>query len=78
LHNLSRNSDQSAEINKLDPFSVGGVDCAASMIDGRTVMGTGPDGKSAEGIIALWDYMEERPARIHQIPMLYETAQQVV
>jgi len=45
------------------------------MIDVRTVMGTGPDGKSAEGITALWDYLKERLARIHQIPMPYETAQ---
>jgi chromosome partitioning protein len=51
------------------------VDYAASMIDVRTVMGTGPDGKSAEGITALWDYLKERLARIHQIPMPYETAQ---
>lgn len=53
------------------------VDYAASMIDGRTVMETGPGGKSAEEVVALWDYVEERLARIHQIPMPYETALQV-
>ena len=51
------------------------VDFAASMIDGRTVMETGPDGKSANEVIALWDYMETRMGRINQIPMPYETAQ---
>ncbi|MBT3330576.1 MAG: ParA family protein [Rhodospirillaceae bacterium] len=53
------------------------VDFAASMIDGRTVMETGPDGKSANEIITLWDYIESRMGRINQVPMPYETAQQI-
>jgi len=52
------------------------VDFAASMIDGRTVMETGPDGKSATEITVLWDYIEGRMGRINQIPMPYETARQ--
>jgi hypothetical protein len=52
------------------------VDFAASMIDGRTVIETGPDGKSATEIAVLWDYIEARMGRINQIPMPYETARQ--
>jgi chromosome partitioning protein len=52
------------------------VDFAGSMIDGRTVMETGPEGKSAGEMAALWTYIEERMSRINQIPMPYETAQQ--
>jgi MinD-like ATPase involved in chromosome partitioning or flagellar assembly len=53
------------------------VDFAASMIDGRTVMETGPDGKSATEISVLWAYIEARMERINQIPMPYETARLV-
>lgn len=53
------------------------VDFAASMIDGRTVMETGAESKSALEIAALWDYVEARMGRINQIPMPYETALQV-
>ena len=51
------------------------VDFAASMIDGRTVMEARPNGKSAEEVVALWDYFESRMGRIQHIPMPYETAQ---
>ncbi len=50
------------------------VDFAAAMIDGRTVMEAGPDGKSAEESAFLWAYMESRLARIRHIPMPCETA----
>jgi len=36
------------------------TDFAASMIDGRTVMEVEPDGKSAEEVAALWDYIQMR------------------
>jgi len=36
------------------------TDFAASMIDGRTVMEIEPDGKSAEEVRGLWDYLQQR------------------
>lgn len=36
------------------------VDFATSMIDGKSVMEINPDGKSAEEIRNLWDYIDER------------------
>jgi chromosome partitioning protein len=39
------------------------TDFAASMIDGRTVMEADPEGKSAEEIAALWDYLQLRLMR---------------
>ena len=36
------------------------VDFAASMIDGRTVMETDPNGKSAAEVTALWNYVSDR------------------
>lgn len=39
------------------------TDFAASMIDGRTVMEVEPEGKSAEEIVALWDYLHLRLMR---------------
>lgn len=39
------------------------TDFAASMIDGRTVMEIEPDGKSAEEIRELWDYIDARLLR---------------
>lgn len=39
------------------------TDFAASMIDGRTVMEVEPEGKSAEEIAALWDYIYMRLLR---------------
>jgi chromosome partitioning protein len=53
------------------------VDFAASMIDGRTVMETRPNGKSAEEVVALWDYFQGRMERIRHVPKPYETAQQL-
>ena len=40
------------------------IDFAASMIDGRTVMETDPDGQSAEEIGELWQYLRDRLARL--------------
>ena len=40
------------------------VDFAASMIDGRTVMETKPNGKSAGEVEALWTYMADRIDRL--------------
>jgi chromosome partitioning protein len=40
------------------------TDFATSMVDGRSVMETKPDGPSAKEIIALWDYLDGRLARI--------------
>ncbi len=40
------------------------TDFAASMIDGRTVMEVEPDGKSAEEIAGLWEYIQMRLMRI--------------
>jgi chromosome partitioning protein len=40
------------------------TDFAASMIDGRTVMEIEPDGKSAEEIRQLWDYIHLRLLRM--------------
>lgn len=40
------------------------VDFAASMIDGRTVMETKPNGKSAEEVEALWTYLADRIDRL--------------
>ncbi len=39
------------------------IDFAASMIDGRTVMESNPDGCSAKEIAQLWDYLDERLRR---------------
>jgi chromosome partitioning protein len=44
------------------------TDFAASMIDGRTVMEVDPDGKSAEEIKGLWEYIEQRLARLEATP----------
>lgn len=40
------------------------VDFAASMIDGRTVMETKPNGKSAGEVEALWTYLADRIDRL--------------
>lgn len=40
------------------------IDYAASMIDGRTVMETDPQGKSSKEVIALWEYLETRLAKV--------------
>ncbi len=40
------------------------TDFAASMIDGRTVMEVEPEGKSAEEVAALWEYIQLRLMRI--------------
>jgi chromosome partitioning protein len=40
------------------------TDFAASMIDGRTVMEIEPDGKSAEEITQLWEYLDQRLMRV--------------
>lgn len=40
------------------------TDFAASMIDGRTVMEADPDGKSAEEIKQLWNYLANRLAKL--------------
>lgn len=40
------------------------TDYAASMIDGRTVMETDPNGRSAKEIADLWAYISDRLARI--------------
>jgi chromosome partitioning protein len=36
------------------------TDFAASMIDGRTVMEVDPNGRSAQEVVALWDYVSDR------------------
>lgn len=40
------------------------TDFAASMIDGRTVMEIEPEGKSAEEIRGLWEYLQQRLMRL--------------
>ena len=40
------------------------TDFAASMIDGRTVMEIEPEGKSAEEVRALWEYLDQRLTRL--------------
>jgi chromosome partitioning protein len=40
------------------------TDFAASMIDGRTVMEIEPEGKSAEEVRGLWEYLEQRLMRL--------------
>ena len=40
------------------------TDFAASMIDGRTVMEVEPEGKSAEEVAGLWEYIQLRLMRI--------------
>jgi chromosome partitioning protein len=40
------------------------TDFAASMIDGRTVMEIEPDGKSAEEVRQLWEYIHQRLVRM--------------
>jgi chromosome partitioning protein len=42
------------------------VDYAASMIDGRTVMEVSDDGRSAQEVTQLWQYVEDRLARQHE------------
>src|SRR6185503_11714183 len=44
------------------------TDFAASMIDGRTVMEVDPDGKSAEEIKGLWEYIAQRLVRLDATP----------
>jgi chromosome partitioning protein len=39
------------------------TDFAASMIDGRTVMETDPNGKSAKEVVELWTYISDRLER---------------
>ena len=36
------------------------TDFAASMIDGRTVMEVDPNGRSAQEVVELWDYISDR------------------
>ena len=52
------------------------TDFAASMIDGRTVMEVDPDGKSAEEIKGLWEYIAQRLARLDTAPV--ETAEPMI
>jgi len=52
------------------------TDFAASMIDGRTVMEVDPNGKSAEEIKGLWEYIEQRLARLDG--MQAEVAENVI
>jgi chromosome partitioning protein len=52
------------------------TDFAASMIDGRTVMEVDPDGKSAEEIKGLWEYIAQRLARLDNAPV--DTAETVI
>ncbi len=40
------------------------TDYAASMIDGRTVMEVSPNGRSAQEVVALWEYLSVRLDRI--------------
>lgn len=42
------------------------IDFATSMINGQSVMETNPDGKSAEEIKLLWDYIDNRLSRLEQ------------
>ena len=44
------------------------IDYAASMIDGRTVMETDPEGRSATEIKELWAYIADRLAKSEPIP----------
>jgi chromosome partitioning protein len=44
------------------------TDFAASMIDGRTVMEIEPEGKSAEEVRGLWDYIYQRLLRLEAVP----------
>lgn len=54
------------------------TDFAASMIDGRTVMEVEPEGKSAEEIAALWDYLQLRLMRLdYDATEVKEVVQQV-
>ncbi len=43
------------------------VDFAASMIDGRTVLESNPNGRSSKEIRDLWSYMKERLQRVETI-----------
>jgi chromosome partitioning protein len=43
------------------------TDFAASMIDGRTVMEADPEGKSAEEVRQLWNYISQRLARMDAV-----------
>jgi chromosome partitioning protein len=45
------------------------VDYAASMIDGRTVMETDPNGRSAKEISDLWAYLSDRLARSEPVAL---------
>ena len=38
------------------------------MIDGRTVMEIEPEGKSAEEIKGLWEYLQQRLIRLDAVP----------
>jgi hypothetical protein len=53
------------------------IDFATSMIDGKTVMETNPDGKSAEEIQSLWDYLGVRLSRLEKDEG-YQTYQSLV
>ncbi|MEQ1755223.1 MAG: ParA family protein [Micropepsaceae bacterium] len=54
------------------------TDFAASMIDGRTVMEVEPEGKSAEEIAALWEYLQLRLMRLDlDTPEVKHMVQQV-
>ena len=54
------------------------TDFAASMIDGRTVMEVEPDGKSAEEIAGLWEYLRLRLIRLEpDVPEVTNVVQQV-
>ena len=44
------------------------TDFAASMIDGRTVQEIEPEGKSAEEIRGLWEYLHQRLVRLDVVP----------
>jgi chromosome partitioning protein len=43
------------------------TDFAASMIDGRTVMEIEPDGKSAEEVRGLWEYLHQRLMKLDAV-----------
>ena len=51
------------------------VDYAASMIDGRTVMETDPNGRSATEIKELWAYIAERLDKMEPLPAVLPGAQ---
>jgi len=47
------------------------LDFAASMIDGRTVMEVDPQGKSAQEVVQLWEYLETRLAKLEPAPQVW-------